>query len=157
MAGGRSHGGSRMRPEPAGMPWQLVSVVALVCFSAAFLAFRAAGNAGVGSSAMLLLVMLIGAALTVGQMTVSGSGLALSGRAWLLVAGAALACWVGNLAKLDAVSRAPNPGAALVIINASVAVVALAAWPVFAAPLSAGKGLGVALCLVGVILVSVLP
>lgn len=157
MAGRRSHGGPERGAIMAGMPWQLVSVVALVCFSAAFLAFRAAGNAGVGSSAMLLLVMLIGAALTVGQMAISGSGLALSGRAWLLVGGAALACWVGNLAQLDAVSRAPNPGAALAIINASVAVVALASWPVFAAPLSAGKGMGVALCLAGVILVSVLP
>jgi uncharacterized membrane protein len=106
---------------------------------------------------MLLPVMLIGAALTAGQMALSGGGQAMTGRAWLLVAGAALACWVGNLAQLDAVNRAPNPGAALAIINASVAVVALAAWPVFAAPLSAGKGLGVALCLVGVILVSILP
>lgn len=139
------------------MPWQIVSLVALVCFSAAFLAFRAAGNAGAGASAMLLPVMLIGAALTAGQMALGGGGQAMSGRAWLLVAGAALACWVGNLAQLDAVNRAPNPGAALAIINASVAVVALAAWPVFATPLSAGKGLGVALCLVGVILVSILP
>lgn len=139
------------------MPWQLTAVVAMFCFSAAYLAFRAAGNAGAGTAAMLLPVMLIGAALTAGQMVLSGGEQALSGRAWLFIVVAALACWIGNLAQLDAVKRAPNPGAALAIVNASVAVVALAAWPLFSAPLSAGKGLGVALCLVGILLVSILP
>lgn len=146
-------GGSRIAP----MPWQTASIIALACFSAAFLAFRAAGNAGAGASAMLLPVLLIGAILTTGQMACSGGGQALSGRAWLLIVVAGLACWIGNLAQLDAITRAPNPGAALAIINASVAVVAVAAWPLFAAPLSAGRGLGVALCLLGIILVSILP
>lgn len=139
------------------MPWQFTALIALLCFSGSYLAFRAAGNAGAGASAMLLPVMLIGASLTAGQMAVSGGGQALSGRAWLFVGVAALVCWVGNLAQLDAIKRAPNPGAALAIINASVAVVAVAAWPLFSAPLSAGKGTGVALCLIGIILVSILP
>lgn len=139
------------------MPWQLAAVISLACFSVSYLAFRGAGNAGAGPAAILLPVMLVGSVLTAGQLVCTGGGQPLSGRAWLCILGAGLACWVGNLAQLAAVNRAPNPGAALAIVNASVAVVAVAAWPLFAAPLSVGKGLGVALCLAGILLVSLLP
>lgn len=139
------------------MPWQLSALIALVAFSASYLAFRGAGAVGAGAAAMLLPVLAIGAVLTVVQASVTGASLNMPGRAWLLIGGAALACYVGNLAQLDAVTRAPNPGAALAIVNASVVVVALAAWPLFGTPISAGKGLGVGLCMLGIILVGILP
>lgn len=139
------------------MAWQLSALMALICFSGAFLAFRATGQSGVSPAAMLLPVMTVGAILTACQMATAGATLAMPARAWLMMLFAAIACWVGNLAQLDAVNRAPNPGAALAIINASVAVVALVAWPLFGDVLSPGKIAGVVCCVVGILIVSMCP
>jgi hypothetical protein len=137
----------------AGMPWILAAVIALVCFSGAFLLMgRLGGQLGpLPLTAWLLALQAVPAA---GHLAVSGE------RPWMpwstvpvLLLAAGL-CYAGNLAQTGAITRAPNPGFALAIIGANTGVVALVAALAGGAPLGPGKLAGIGLCLAGVAVVS---
>jgi uncharacterized membrane protein len=75
--------------------------------------------------------------------------------AWLLLAGAALASFLGNLYCLRAMKLAPNPGYPLAIQGCSVLIVTVVSLWLFASQLSIVKGVGVLLCTIGVVLICV--
>ncbi len=132
------------------MSWQATSLIAMLCFSVSLLLFRVIG-ARVSADVLLAHLFVLGSIAYLVHVTLAGRSLAIPWSWWGLIVAAAAVCYVGNLCQVEALTRAPNPGQALAIINASVVVVALIAVPLFAAPLGGWRLLGIGLCLAGII------
>lgn len=134
------------------MPWIPAAVLALVCFSAAFLLI---GRLGARMDAVPLTAWILALQAVAGW----AQAAPLAGRAlpppgaWGMLLLASALCYVGNLGQTVAVSRAPNPGFPLAIIGASTATVAIAAAAIAGAPLGAARAAGIALCVAGVAIV----
>lgn len=135
------------------MSWIAASLAALVCFSGAYLVMGRLGGQ-MGTLPLLTWLLVLQVVPAACHLLATGT------RAWVpwpVVPGLLLAaglCYLGNLSQLCAISRAPNPGFALAIIGASTGVVAVVAALTSGAPLGPGKLVGLALCLAGVVVVS---
>lgn len=136
------------------MKWQISAFLAMLSFSFAFLCFRKLCDAGV--SAALQLVYVSGITLT-GCAAIAwwqGSGFGMSRRPFLYALLAGVLCVAGNCFQLHALGRAANPGYALAIIAANVAVVSVLSALWLGTPLHLSRVLGILLCGAGVFLVS---
>lgn len=72
---------------------------------------------------------------------------------WVLIVGAAIASFLGNLCFLKAMNHAPNPGYPCAIEGSKVVIVTLISIWLFAAHFSYLKGLGALCCAIGVALI----
>ena len=136
------------------MKWQLSAFLAMLSFSFSFLCFRKLCDAGVSAALQLACVsgiMLAGSAAIVWWQG-NGFGMARGPLLYALLAG--VLCVAGNCLQLHALGRAVNPGYALAIIAANVAVVSVLSALWLGTPLHLSRVLGILLCGAGVFLVS---
>ena len=78
---------------------------------------------------------------------------ALSGRLAGILVGVAVLVILTQIGIMTSVVRSPNPGYAYIIINANVLLVLLGAWLFFHLRVTIMSGIGVAVALIGIVLV----
>ena len=135
--------------------WIAMSLAAMGCMAAMLLLLTGLNRLKLDQSITLLCLFPLILLFNVLYILVTRTPLRLptTASAWLLLVGAALASFVGNLYCLKAMNLAPNPGYPVAIQGANVLIVTLASLWLFAAEFSYWKGVGVLLCVIGVTLI----
>jgi uncharacterized membrane protein len=132
--------------------WQGYAVVAMACFASMQLLFTQLTRRGIATPTMLLFVFAFGASFYLLHVLLTGTSVAVTTPAVLLLVLAASFSYVGNLCAVRALAAAPNPGYAVAIVGLQAAVVTLTSVLLLGSTLSWIKGLGVFLCCAGVAL-----
>lgn len=134
--------------------WVRYALYAMLSFSAMQLLFKQLTRMGL--TAPVILLWLFGATtlLFTGHVVVAKEPLTLSPAALGIVAAAALCSYVGNFYMLRSVAGAPNAGYAISIVSTHALFVVLGSVVLFQGELTPIKAVGAALCVAGVILIS---
>jgi hypothetical protein len=135
--------------------WIAMSLAAMGLMAAMLLLLSGLNRLGLDQSITLLCLFPLIFLFNIVYVLVAETPLRLptTASAWLLLAGAALASFLGNLYCLKAMNLAPNPGYPVAIQGANVLIVTLVSLWLFASPFSYLKGLGVLCCVIGVALI----
>jgi uncharacterized membrane protein len=135
--------------------WIEMSLAAMGLMAAMLLLLNGLNRYGLDQSMTLLCLFPLIFVFNVVYILVAGTPLRLptTASAWLLLVGAALASFLGNLYCLKAMKLAPNPGYPVAIQGANVVIVTLVSLWLFASHFSYVKSLGVLCCVIGVALI----
>jgi len=123
-------------------------------FTASFLVFKKLALAGVRSETVLFWTMALSAGAILARSASAGLSLSIGWGSFALLCLAAAVCCVGNVAQLEAIASAPNPGYPLSVVSSSAVLTALLSGFLYGGSVSLSKALGMGLCLAGVALLS---
>lgn len=135
--------------------WALLALFAASCFTAVFIAFRLLEDAKVPSIATMLYIFFLGAVISFIHLRATDTSAAISKKSFLIVLVAAVFSYFGNLAQIRSMGMAPNPGYSAAVASCQAIFLTILSIFIFGSDFSLLKGLGVALCVIGVSLVSV--
>lgn len=130
--------------------WILYAVFAMLCFAGMQLLFKQLTRVGLSSPLILLYVFGIGAVICLAHLAATRTSLSVGARALGLLTAAAAFSYAGNFYMVRAIDQAPNPGYAMAVVGLQSLVVTVAAFILFGSELSWDKGLGVALSVLGI-------
>ncbi|MEN6450274.1 MAG: EamA family transporter [Thermoguttaceae bacterium] len=136
------------------MPLWIVYSLGAMAFLAAMTLMFVPVTRSTPPSVVLFYLFVAVAIVNFGYLRYQGTPLNVSTTGLLWILAAALASFCGNLCNLNAIKLAPNAGYAAAIEASKAPVVVLMAALLFAQHLSFTKGLGAALCAIGVALLS---
>jgi len=134
--------------------WVRYALYAMASFSAMQLLFKQLTRMGLTAPVILLWLFGLSALLFTGHVVLARETVAVSPAALGVVAAAALCSYVGNLYMLRSVAAAPNAGYAISIVSTHALFVVLGSLVFFQGELTLVKALGAALCVAGVVLIS---
>ena len=135
--------------------WFVYAAAAMCCFAGMQLLMKQLTRMGLVAPVILLFLFAVSTALYAAHVAVVRPPMGLSARAVLLLTGAGILSYVGNLYMVRALTHAPNPGYAMAVIGLQALPVALAAVLLFGSEFSWIKAAGVVLSIAGVALLLV--
>ena len=134
------------------LTWPWHALIAMCCFASMQLLFAHFTRTGLSPAGILFFVFGFGWLLYVAHVATLGTTLPMRPAVLGLLLLAGTLGYVGNLAAVRAVARAPNPGYAVAIFGLQALVVTVVSMMLLGAPLSWVKICGVVLCSFGVAL-----
>lgn len=137
------------------MMWFFSAVLAVLCFGGMQLCFRYLSGAGVSTQVFLLLIFVLITAFLGLHVLLTRSSVVIERKLLLVVFGAAVLSYFGNLLMVRAMDLAPNPGYAIAVIGAQAIVVTIGSIALFGSGVSSLHGVGIVLSIVGVALLAV--
>ena len=134
--------------------WVRYALYAMLSFSAMQLLFKQLTRMGLTAPVILLWLFGLTAVLFTGHVVVAKEAAGVSPAALGVVAAAALCSYVGNFYMLRSLAGAPNAGYAISIVSTHALLVVVGSLVLFGGALTPMKAVGAALCVAGVILIS---
>jgi drug/metabolite transporter (DMT)-like permease len=136
------------------LPWPILSLLAMMCFSVMIILMTFIGRRGVSVPFMLLGISIVCIPLFYLHAASTGGFSQLTGLSIAILIIISILSAIGNIAQFEAMKASPNPGLPLTIVGFYSALVAVIAVFVFKDKLTIMQIIGIITALVGVSLIS---
>lgn len=134
--------------------WIGLSLLASICFTGIYIAYRYLTDLGITSLSIMVYIFLFGGFLNVSHAVYAKHDLKISRNVLLVLILCSILSYVGNLSQVRSIALAPNPGYAVTVSSSALILFTIVSIFLFGSEFSQIKILGVALCFIGIMLVS---
>ena len=132
--------------------WFAYALLGAVCFSALFFVMKYLGAMGYSEVSILTAIFVIGSVAFIAHHLIVREQLPMGTKAVLLLIIAGVCVYLGNLFFTRSLLRAPNPGYTVAVDASKVVLTTVGAVLLFSNKVTGLKILGMALILVGIVL-----